>query len=132
MVDIISNFWDTFAYSTPVFFFFFPWKSKSLPWNFSMIFGFPYVNFFFLPWKNLENCPWKVNCVRENFFQITHVKMETSVREKYNLLFPWNLMNFTFFCTREKKKPYVKIIDNFSFPNRFLPVKKKNPPVKKS
>ena len=54
--------------------------------------------------------------------------METSVREKYNLLIPWNLMNFTFFWTREKKKPCVKIIDNFSFPSR----EKKNPPVKKS
>ena len=34
-------------------------------------------------------------------------------------LYPW-----------KKKKPCVKIIDNFSFPTRFLPVKKKNHPWK--
>ena len=38
---------------------------------------------------------------------------------------PSNVINF---CAREKKKPCVKIIENFSF----LPVKIKNPPVKKS
>ena len=40
--------------------------------------------FFFLPWKDLENCPENINRVREDFFQITYVKMEMSVREKYN------------------------------------------------
>ena len=41
--------------------FFSPWKSKSLPWKFLTIFGFPSVNFFFLPWKFLKKCPWKKN-----------------------------------------------------------------------
>ena len=38
------------------------------------------------------------------------------------------LVNVINFCAREKKKPCVKIIENFSFPSR----EKKNPPVKKS
>ena len=125
--DAIRHRLVEFLVSTPYIFsaFFFPWKSKSIPWKFWTIFGFSNVKIFFLSWKNLENFPWKVNCVSENFFQITYVKMETSVREKYNLIFPWNLMNFTLSCTREKKKPYMKIIDNFSFFFCFLPVKKK-------
>ena len=33
--------------------------------------------------KILKTAGENINCVRKNFFQITYVKMETSVREKY-------------------------------------------------
>ena len=108
--------------------FFFPWKSKCLLWNFLSIFEFSSVKNVFLPWKYPKNCPWNTRSVRENFFQITYVKMGTCVREKYNLLFPWNLAKFTFFCTREKKFSSVKIIKISLFSSR----EKENPSVKKS
>ena len=40
--------------------------------------------FFSFREKILKTARENINCVRENFFQITYVKMETSVREKYN------------------------------------------------
>ena len=108
--------------------FFSPWKSKCLPWKFLSFFGFPSVKIFFLPWKYTKNCPWNTRSVRENFFQITYVKMGTCVREKFSLLFPWKLAKFTFFCTREKKFSSVKIIKISLFSSR----EKENPSVKKS
>ena len=98
--------------------YFSPWKSKCLPWKFLAIFEFPSVKNFFLPWKYPKSCPWNTRCLRENFFQITYVKMGTGVREKYNLLLQWNLAKFTFFCTREKKISSVKIIKFSLFSSR--------------
>ena len=55
--------------------FFFPWKSKCLPWKFLSIFGIPSVKNFFLPWKYPKKlpvkhlkCTWKFlwNHIREN------------------------------------------------------------------
>ena len=106
--------------------FFFPWKSKCLPWKFLSIFRFPSVIFFSFRENTLKNCPWNTRSVRENFFQITYVKMGTCVREKYNLLFPWNLAKFTFFCTREKNYLPWKL-SKFRYS---LPVKKKIHPWK--
>ena len=42
------------------------------------------MNFFSFREIFLKTARENINCVRENFFQITYVKMETSVREKYN------------------------------------------------
>ena len=40
--------------------------------------------FFSFREKILKTARENINCVRENFFHITYVKMVTSVREKYN------------------------------------------------
>ena len=69
----------------------------------------------------------KTRCVRENFFSITNVKMKTCVREKYNILFQWNLVKFIFFLYPWKEKIVsVKIITISLYPVQ----EKENPPLK--
>ena len=50
-----------------------------------------------LPWKHLKNCPWNKNSVRENFTQISYVKIARSMREKKQKIFGWKD------CVHEKK-----------------------------
>ena len=92
---------------------------REIFWQFS---GFHPLKNFSIRENIVKTARENTRCVRENFFQIIYVKMEMCVREKYNLLFPWNLAKFTFFCTREKKEiSSVKII-KFRYS---LPVTKK-------
>ena len=109
-------------------FFFYRENQNVFRENVCQFLGFHSWFFFSLRENTLKNCQWNTRSVRESFFQITYVKMGTSVREKYNLLFPWNLAKFTFFCTREKNFSSVKIIKISLFSSR----EKENPSVKKS
>ena len=84
---------------------------RELFWQFS---GFHPWNCFSFRENIIKTARENTRCVRENFFQITYVKMGTCVREKYNLLFPWNLAKFTFFCTREKKILFRENYQNFA------------------
>ena len=59
--------------------------------------------FFSFREKILKTTLENINCVHENFFQITYVKMEMSVREKFNQIFTWKLVKLIFYYTREKK-----------------------------
>ena len=89
-----------------------------------------FIREFFFPFREIivGTARENTNCVRENLFQITYVKMEACVREKYNFLFPWNLVNFSFLVPVKKKISSVKIIKFSLYPSR----EKENPPVKKS
>lgn len=107
--------------------FFFLWKWKSLPWTFLAIFGYPSVIFFSFCENIVKPARDNTRCVRENFFQITYVKMEKCVREKYNLLFAWNFVKFNLFLY-----PWKKIVFREKYQNIFPSREKENPPMKKS
>ena len=94
--------------------------------NFRQISSFHPWNFISFRENIVKTARENTRCVRENFFQITYVKMEMCVREKYNLLFPWNLVKFIFFLDPWKKCLPWKI-SKFRY---FLPVKKKIHPWK--